>query len=341
MVETRKKYRTLIELAPDPIFLIDSERGTVLEVNETAVDLLDYRRSDLEGMDAARLHPSDQTEAYWSILERTTTEEVLRVDELADGSPIYLVSRDGTRVPVELHARTLYLDGTHLVFTIARDVTRRHQYERELQRRNDQLAAFAGVVAHDLRNPLTVAKGRVELASQECDTEHLAKAAEALDRMEALVEDTLVLAHHGRTVAETEPVPLGELLDDCWEMVATDGTSLERAIPEGTTIHADCDRLRQVLENLFRNAIDHTDDPVVVRIGTMESGIYIEDNGQGISAEDRHEVYSPGVSSNEGGTGFGLAIVEKIVHAHNWDIRVTESSTGGARFEITGVDIDT
>lgn len=104
-------------------------------------------------------------------------------------------------------------------------------------------------------------------------------------------------------------------------------------------LRADPDRLRQVFENLLQNAVDHGDGDVTVRIGTVgETGFYVADDGPGIPPEEREDVFDAGHTTADDGTGFGLAIVEKIVEAHGWEISVAESDAGGARFEVTGVE---
>jgi signal transduction histidine kinase len=71
----------------------------------------------------------------------------------------------------------------------------------------------------------------------------------------------------------------------------------------------------------------------------MNEGFYVADTGFGIPESDRMEVFEAGYSTSEDGTGFGLRIVKQIVDAHGWDITVTESNQGGARFDITGVEL--
>ena len=67
-------------------------------------------------------------------------------------------------------------------------------------------------------------------------------------------------------------------------------------------------------------------------------GFYVEDDGPGIPEGERERVFEDGYSTVEGGTGFGLNIVREIARAHGWEVRVTESAAGGARFEISGVE---
>ena len=104
---------------------------------------------------------------------------------------------------------------------------------------------------------------------------------------------------------------------------------------------ADRSRLKQLLENLIRNAVDHVGPEVTVEVGRLADGFYVADDGPGIVANDQETVFESGYSTVPDNTGFGLAIVDEIADAHGWDVTVTESASGGARFEITGVQFDT
>ncbi|WP_159900041.1 PAS domain S-box protein [Salinirussus salinus] len=223
--------------------------------------------------------------------------------------------------------------------------------EQELTRQNERLEEFAGVVSHDLRNPLNVAQGRVELAREETGNDHLEDAAEALDRSQTLIDDLLALAREGASTGEREPVALPDLLEACWATVETGDGTLR--VETDLTVSADESRLRQLFENLVRNAVEHGStspgsqarqdtvehggEAVTVTVGDLEGGFYVEDDGSGIPPEERDSVFDPGHSTSEEGTGFGLAIVREIANAHGWSVRVTEGAAGGARFEFTGL----
>ncbi|WP_336133792.1 PAS domain S-box protein [Natronomonas amylolytica] len=207
--------------------------------------------------------------------------------------------------------------------------------ERELTRQNDRLEEFASIVSHDLRNPLSVASGRLELAREDCDTPHLEPAEQALDRMNALIDDLLTLARQGDVVGDLEPVALEAVVRQCWENVSTGDAAVR--IETDRVVAASRGRLQQLLENLFRNALEHGGEDVTVTVGDLDGGFYVEDDGTGIPPESREEIFEAGYSTGDAGTGFGLSIVKQIVEAHGWEIRVTESDAGGARFEISGV----
>jgi PAS domain S-box-containing protein len=223
--------------------------------------------------------------------------------------------------------------------------------QRRLEQQNDRLDEFASVVSHDLRNPLTVATGRLELLREESDSDHIAPIGTALDRMDALIEDALALARQGLFVSDPEPIDLGRVVEDTLETVGEtpDEVVLDDELPR---VEADRERLQTLLENLFRNAVEHGStssqappddavehdgDGVTVTIAALddETGFFVADDGPGVPPAERPSVLEYGYSSAENGTGLGLAIVNNIVEAHGWTIAVTEADAGGARFEIT------
>jgi signal transduction histidine kinase len=208
--------------------------------------------------------------------------------------------------------------------------------ERRLRQQNQQLEQFASVVSHDLRNPLNVAQARVELLQEESDSEHIEPIDRSLIRMEELIEDLLSLAQQGDQVREFVATDLASLSDSCWANVATADATLQDETTH--TLRADPTRVQQLLENLFRNAVEHGGDDVSVTVGDLDNGFYIEDDGPGISEQDQDEIFTMGYSTDTDGTGFGLSIVNQVVGAHGWTIRVTDGTEGGARFEITDVE---
>jgi signal transduction histidine kinase len=128
------------------------------------------------------------------------------------------------------------------------------------------------------------------------------------------------------------------LANRCWQNVPTEDATL--TIDDTGFITADPDRVQQLFENLFRNAVEHGGPDVRVRIGPLSDGFYVEDNGPGILEEDQETVLQSGYSTNHGGTGFGLAIVRQVAEAHRWEITVTDGADGGARFEFSHVEIE-
>ncbi|QLH76049.1 PAS domain S-box protein [Halosimplex rubrum] len=225
----------------------------------------------------------------------------------------------------------------------------------ELARQNERLEEFASIVSHDLRNPLNVLAGCLEMIDAD-DDDYLDLCERSVERMEQLIEDILTLTRQGERVDAVEPVDIATVARTSWGTVATGDATLH--VDAGTVVEADESRLRRLFENLFRNAVEHgstspasqapedavehAGDGVTVRVGALddEPGFFVEDDGPGIPADRRDRVFESGFSTASGGTGLGLSIVAQTADAHGWDVRVTDADGdgSGARFEVVGVD---
>jgi PAS domain S-box-containing protein len=229
-------------------------------------------------------------------------------------------------------------DGTPVRFPgVLIDITDRKASERQLERQNERLDEFTSIVSHDLRNPLNVASGKLDLAREDCDSDHLADAERALERMDDLVDDLLTVARQGQPVTDPALIDLERIVTTCWTNVDTADATL--SIEVDRLIRADRTRLKQLFENLIRNAVEHGGSTVTVTVGELDDGFYVADDGAGIDDADRSSVFDAGYSTDDDGTGFGLNIVAQVADAHGWDVDVTEAAAGGARFEVTGVGV--
>ncbi len=249
-----------------------------------------------------------------------------------------LVTDDGQYRDVEVLARSIDLGGEPAVMGTLVDVDTGGKQYWDLRRERDRLDEFASVVSHDLRNPLNVAQGNLEVATDTADpatrAESIAAASDALDRMTELLDDLLSLAQQGDTVDSREAVSLRAVAESAWENVAAAEATL--TVTASGMVLADPTRLKGVFENLYQNAVDHAGPAVTVTVGDLEDGdgFYVEDDGPGVDPADRTSVFERGYTTDTEGTGYGLAIVEQIVVAHGWKIDLAEATTGGARFEI-------
>ncbi|MDR9430193.1 MAG: PAS domain S-box protein [Natronomonas sp.] len=329
----RERYETIIEALGDPIYALDAE-GRYTFVNDAFVAETGYQRSEIIGEHVSRVVSDEDLERGQSVIRGLLWDD----DRRATTWELTRVTADGRRVPTENHMALLPDDDGEFRGTagVLRDITERTERERELQHERDRLDEFASVVSHDLRSPLSVAAGRLELAREECDSGHLDDVDHALDRMGELIADLLTLARQGDRIDETEPVDIATLADRCWQNVETAEATVEAAF-DGM-VRADRGRLQQLLENLLRNAVDHGGPAVSVIVGDLDDGFYVEDDGPGIPVDERERVFEAGYSTFEEGTGFGLRIVQQIADAHGWDVAVTHGVDGGVRFSITGVE---
>jgi PAS domain S-box-containing protein len=334
--ELETKTRALDE-APVGITITDpaQDDNPMVYVNDRFVDMTGYGREESIGVNCRFLQGPDTEEESVQALRRAIDAEESTSVELLN------YRKDGTefwnRVSV---APICDADGavTHWV-GFQEDITAFKEREAALERQNDRLDSFASIVSHDLRNPLNVAQGRVQLAQDagaDGGDENLSAALDALDRMESIVERTLTLAREGETVGDPEHVDLADVVADSWSTVDTADAAL--SVETEREVLADPDRLRNLFENLMRNAVDHVGPTVSIRVGDLADGFFVEDDGPGIDPEVADSLFEPGESGTAGNTGFGLAIVQEIATAHGWTVEATTGEEGGARFEVRGVD---
>ncbi|WP_232833748.1 nitrogen regulation protein NR(II) [Saliphagus sp. LR7] len=360
-------FRTLVENTSEGILTIDAE-STILFANPAIERILGYEPAELVGSSKLEIIP-DRLKA---VHERRLQQYIETGERNIDWDGVELPARheDGHEVPVTISLREHEFRGERLFTGIFRDVSREKAQEERLEAQNERLERFASVLSHDLRNPLNVAQGYTELIAAENEDgdgdERVEELAESLDRMEELIEDMLELAQQEGGLGTTRRLSVEEVVRETWGWVRTDDADLTVEAPG--SIDADRSRLASLLENLFRNAVEHgspshrsqaRDDAVehgstsnrsqahdnavehggsdvTVRVGGLEDGegFYVEDTGRGIPEDVRTAVFEQGYTTSAEGTGIGLSIVEEVADAHDWAVRVGESEEGGARFEF-------
>ena len=359
---------SVVEALDVGVVVFDND-GVVVDANRLANELLDGQQGGILGqpvtsvlagatrLDDTDTHPADaDTHPADADTHPDDADRLLSVETLTAGENRAVeYAPEGSDRVYEVRISTLG-DGDLGHVALLYDVTDRRLRERRLQAQNERLDEFASIVSHDLRNPLNVAVGYLGLARDgDGGDDSLERVDGALARMEALIDDLLALARSGRVIGETEPVSLETVVRAAWGNVPTDVATL--SVEEGRTVDADPARLAELLENLFRNSVEHgsagtptrgasamvaeesvsPDRHVNIRVGATQDGFFVEDDGPGLPPDKRDLVFERGYTTARTGTGFGLAIVREIVLAHGWEIEVTEGRDGGARFEIRTV----
>jgi len=320
------RFHQFVTHTSDVLTVFD-EQGNVEYISPSVERVLGYEQDEMQDSDLFEyVHPDDLSNALTEFGRMIDDPGYIAVIEHryrhADGDWIWAESR-GQQVesgPLEDH-----------VVVTTRDISERKQREQELERQNQRLERFSDAISHDLRNPLDVLDGSLELARETGEDAHFERAERSIDRMYTLIDDLLVLAKQGVDPEEIETVDLSTLSQRAWSMVDTQDATLETETAD--SIKADEGAMLELLENLFRNAIEHGGDDVTVTVGTESWGFYVTDDGTGFS-DGTADLFEPGYSTADEGTGFGLCIVEQIVDAHNWEVIATDSESGGARFEF-------
>ncbi len=208
----------------------------------------------------------------------------------------------------------------------------RAQQERRLTAQSERLEEFAALSSHELRNRLQIALGTAERARAEEDIGAIGDVIETLSRMDRLVSQLLTLARTGSVTRSTESIALSGVVERAWDVAGQGGMSL--TIEDDAVVTADRDALLEVFEMLFRAIVDATESKHV-RVGTLPDGFFLEDDG---SAVDPADLFEP-THSNGGPAGDSVYLVSTIADAHDWDIEIEPSESGGTRFAFHGVDI--
>ena len=188
--------------------------------------------------------------------------------------------------------------------------------EAALERERRRLEAFASFASHDLRNPVSIASGYLDLARETGDEAALDKVEQSLERMSRLIDDVLALVEPGDADESLEWLDLASVVEGAWTQIGTPDASLSIAIPDGVELHGGEGLVTQLFENLLRNAVEHGGQTVAIEVGLLEDGFYVADDGPGIDAEDPSRVFEYGFTT--GGSGLGLAIAQEVAEFHRW-----------------------
>jgi PAS domain S-box-containing protein len=334
--QTLEQFRSAVEHAGHAVLITD-EHGTIEYVNDAFEEISGYSAAEAIGESPSMLKSGEHDRAFYDELWETIRSGSIWRGEVTNkgkNGERYIV--DQTIAPITDRGKTSGF------VAINHDMTELKAYENKLEEQNERLKQYGHSVAHDLRNPLTLLNGKLadfeatveeNGVDKELVRERCRNIREVLDRMELLVDDLLTMAEQGQQVLESEPISTDMVAKEAWEQVETNGATFETT---DTLIEADPDRLRELLSNLFRNAMEHAGRDSLVRVGPLDfvEGFFVEDDGPGIPEDERERVLERGFTTNKEGTGFGLAIVEQIANAHGWTVTVTESHEGGARFEF-------
>ncbi|MFC7216137.1 PAS domain S-box protein [Saliphagus sp. GCM10025334] len=329
----RHAFDALAEASADGIILLDDD-SVIRYVNPAVERILGYTPKELVDGSKMTIIPPRLREVHAEALQRYLETGEKHIDwtyvELSGQH------KDGHEVPLAISINEFTLGDDHYFVGTFRDISKRKEVEKELEQQNQRLERFASMLAHELRNPLQVAQIYLDFIDGEDNKATIDQIANALKRIDEIIEVLLMLARGRDDISDREVVDLSEAVAEAWGNTDT-GT----AEVKGTTnqlLQVNRTHLQQLLENLFRNAIEHTKGEVTVRVGGLDDGFYVEDTGPGIPEDERERVVEAGYTTDDEGIGLGLTIVSQLADAYGWEYTITDSEEGGARFEFTGVE---
>lgn len=335
---SRDEYQDLFDGIGDTVLVHDT-RGTIIAANDTALNRLGYDADRLTGRRIDTVEDGVRDGDDDTVADPFAAQSADRI--------VYKTihtAANGETTPVEVRATLVRYGGEPAVLSVARDITRRRESEREVARKRDQLRALNRVLRHDIRNDMQIVLGLGRLLDDHVDDEGEEYLRTILDTGEHVVELTRSSRDLARTVAgeaelPVEPVSLPETLtaeiDRRREAFGHATITVRGEIPD-VTVRAN-DLLASVFRNLLNNAVQHSDrdEPEVtvsadILRGDHEAVVRIADNGPGIASDRKGAVFGKGEKGIESeGTGLGLYLVQSLLDHYGGGVWIEDNEPRG------------
>jgi len=254
--------------------------------------------------------------------------------------------KDKTIVPTEVHARVVDLEGKKLILSVVRGVTERKEAEKKLKENNarielmnEKLRVVGSLTRHDVRNKLSAVNGYTYLLKKKHADQ--ADIAEGLSKIELAVKDSVTIFEFAKMyeqlgVEELNYVDVGKVADEAAALFS--GFNVKAVnVCYGRNLLADS-FLRQLFYNFIDNTIKHGVKATTIKVYFEQEKagcvrLIYEDDGAGISAENKSKLFIEGFTT--GGTGFGLFLTKKMMDVYGWQIEEKGTPGEGAKFIIT------
>ncbi|HFZ8994231.1 TPA: two-component system sensor histidine kinase AtoS [Citrobacter freundii] len=338
--ETKTLNDLIIENAAEGVIAIDRQ-GNITTINPAAEKITGYRLDELAGRPYADLFTDARF--YSPVL-----------DTLAHGTRHLAqeISFPGRERTIEISVTTSRIHnasgdliGALVIFA---DLTARKEKQLRLAQ-TERLATLGELmagVAHEVRNPLTAIRGYVQIIRQQTSLpvhqEYLSIVLEEIDSLNKVIQQLLDFSRPRQ--GQWQQVQMNTLIEETLRLVQTSAgrsgiafsKTLDAALP---AIVADRELLKQVLLNILINAVQATSEGGEIRLRSWryspeQLAITIEDNGCGIDLALQKKIFDPFFTTKASGTGLGLALSQRIINAHQGDIRVASMPGCGAIFTL-------
>ncbi|MDB9281525.1 histidine kinase N-terminal 7TM domain-containing protein [Halorubrum ezzemoulense] len=319
---------------------IPASRVKIADIITDPVIILDNNYHIVYYNDRAKELADDQVDKRISTIDssfKSVHEPVQRSLDNPEDNINTTINRNGTARHFVINTN-LIEDSKYEVLgyiILFREVTELIEKKNQIEQYNKRLEEFSSILAHDLRSPLSVAQMSIEKGKEEGNViQYSDRIISAIGRINQLVDSMMKLTRIESMDTEKSQVDLSTVADQAWIITDTAEAvlNIDNSMP---VVTANQSQVYQMFENFFRNAVEHAGEDAVITVGPIDSsGFYVEDNGDGIPIDKRDRVFDLGVTYAQEGTGLGLTIIQRVVKQHNWTIKISDSQTGGARFEV-------
>lgn len=329
----------LLDAIEDVVYVLDTG-GDMRDWNSAFEEITGYTENEIGSMNAADFFGEENADAVRAAVREAFETGRARID-------LDLLTAHGEPIPYEFIANSFDdPDGHPVVGGIGRDRSRHVEYERTLEEQRDNLKILNQVVRHDIRNDMTVVRGRAELLYDHVEPSgrtHLDAVLRATNNAIELTNTTRELAESMLvTERDPEPVSLDTHLNEQIDAARSqyDDAVLTTAEPIADIQVLGDDLLGAVFRNIIQNAIIHNDKAVPrVEISTTFDDetvtVAIADNGPGIPDEQKDSIFGRGEKGLDSpGTGIGLYLVETLLDQYDGDVWIEDNEPEGSVFVI-------
>ncbi|OLO42223.1 hypothetical protein BTR23_03095 [Alkalihalophilus pseudofirmus] len=340
LVKTKGYLNSLFNHLTDPIIIHD-QNGKVLQVNKGFERTYGWKNEDVVGKLMPQLDDLQLIflrEKWRAVIEGKTIQEI-EMKNWTDEEQLLEVAMSVSAIKIE--------DGSVVALaTIIRDITEKKQTE-EWIRRSEKLSVvgqLAAGVAHEIRNPITVISGFLQLMHQreKPSKTHIPVMLSELARINKIISEFLMLAKPG--AEKFEKVPIRPLIEEVLTLLNTSAIMKSISISSNftitqTIIECEPDQIKQVLINLLKNSIEAMDHGGQIQVDVNEFDentvhIQIIDDGMGVPKEVLNRIREPFFTTKEKGTGLGLMISDRIVEHHQGEMEITSVEGEGTTVNI-------
>jgi two-component system sensor kinase FixL len=338
------RWRAIIDAAVDGIIVIDA-RGAIEAFNAAAERMFGYSEADVLGKNVSVLMPEPHRSHHDGYINRhleTGENKIIGIGRAVNGQ-----RKDGHVFPLHLSVGEFDVDGEKHFTGILHDLSRRTELEERLREATAlaRLGEMAAVIAHEVKNPLAAVRGAVQvigshLSSKSNDGAIITEIIARLDGLNDLIQDLLVFARP--PVPKPTRTDLRRLVDAVAVLMKRDPAfrDLETVI-DGEIPHslADANLVTIALQNLLINAGQAQQGRGTIHVKLCAipgfNRIQIVDEGPGIPAEIRADLFRPFKTTKARGTGLGMATAKRLIESQSGTIAVDSPASGGTVVTLT------
>lgn len=359
--ESEAKFRAIIENLSEGILLLD-EQGIVIEWNASQEALTGFKRDEVLGRHVwdvqYQLMPENQRTSENLEKTREQVQHILASGKFAHFHrpvEVTLQSKEGRTKNILQTLFPILTDTGWRIGSLTRDISVRKQAETdrdrliaELKSKNIELEQFTYTVSHDLKAPLITIKGFLGLLEQDVLAgnhiqmqKDMTRIAEAVNKMQLLLNELLELSRIGRIVNPSQEVAFGTIVQDAISAVRgrLDTQNIKLDIEQNLpTVFVDRTRVVQVMQNLLDNAAKFMGDQINPQIAVGTQGydkdgktiFYVKDNGIGIAPNQVGQLFGlfKKLNPDAEGTGIGLVLIKRIIEVHGGRVWITSDGLG-------------